>query len=52
VLSAIAVRWWRSDRENGAGRFVRASAVTLTPAALVATIWTGLPAVVLRACVG
>ena len=52
VLSAIAVRWWRSDRENGAGRFVRASAVTLTLAALIATIWTGIPAVVLRACVG
>lgn len=51
ILSAVAWRWWRRNGENGAGRFVRASAVALTVAGLVATVWTGLPAVVLDACV-
>lgn len=51
VLSLIAWRWWRSKGDDE-GRFIRASAVALSVSALVATIWTGLPAVVLAACVG
>lgn len=50
VVLAIALRSWQRGRENGAGGFIRTSAVTLSLAALVATIWTGLPAVVLPPC--
>lgn len=51
LLSLIAWRWW-SGNGNGASGFIRIAAVALSVSALVATIWTGLPAVVLTACVG
>ena len=51
LLSLIAWRWW-SGNGNGARGFIRIAAVALSVSALVATIWTGLPAVVLSACVG
>ena len=51
ILSAVAWRWWSEATDGAASRFLRGSAAVLTAAALAATLWTGLPAVLLPACI-
>lgn len=51
ALLLVVWRWWHNSRVD-AGGFIRTSALGLSVSAFVATIWTGLPALVLAACVG